>query len=232
MLHQHQVEFSAVTHSRNLTYTFHHNLFIPPPTIIFPSSILGILERQKDIMPVTIRPETPADHEAIHSLTAIAFAKSTAREAFIVDDLRAASALTLSLVATDSSSSSSSSHDIIGHVAFSPVTITPTPAKTWLGLGPISVAPERQRQGVGRMLIEASLERLRDMDGVQGCVLLGNPELYNKFGFFAGRGLTLEGVPPHYFMSVVLDGGEYPQGVVKFHETFDQSLKEADTKSH
>ncbi|XWW96447.1 hypothetical protein V2A60_004421 [Cordyceps javanica] len=181
-------------------------------------------------MTITIRSETVDDCPAIHALTKAAFPDSTASEAAIIDDLRSAGALTVSLVAVDTSDPAGT---IIGHVAFSPVTITPAiETGVWLGLGPISVTPGRQRQGIGRMLIQDGLRRLATLESVQGCVLLGNPELYNKFGFEAGRGLVLEGVPPRYFMSVSLDGGECPQGVVKFHAAFDQSLKDANTKSH
>ncbi|KAM3447390.1 hypothetical protein MY5147_010019 [Beauveria neobassiana] len=181
-------------------------------------------------MTVTIRPELFGDHAAIHALIVAAFPNSTANEPAIVDDLRSAGALTLSLVAVDSSDPADS---IIGHVAFSPVTITPAlETKTWLGLGPISVAPARQRQGIGSMLLQEGLRRLATSKNVQGCVLLGNPDLYTKFGFVAGSGLVLEGVPPQYFMSVVLDGGKCPRGVVKFHAAFDQSLVDGKAKSH
>lgn len=178
-------------------------------------------------MSISIRPETPADVAPIHDLTDAAFANSTAHEALIVSSLRAASSLTLSLVAVDLSSSR-----IIGHVAFSPISITPATTKTWLGLGPISVAPDRQRQGVGRRLIEEGLARIKEMEDVQGCVLLGSPEFYGRFGFEAGRGLVLKGVEEKYFMSLLLDGGECPQGEVKFHEAFDQSLQDANDKAH
>lgn len=180
-------------------------------------------------MTVAIRPETPADSAAIHALTDAAFSNSTANEPAIVDDLRAASALTLSLVAVDPSSSTPEA--IIGHVAFSPMTVTPKPPKTWLGLGPISVSPERQKQGIGRKLIEEGLKRLKEMEDVQGCVLLGDPKFYNRFGFVVG-GLKLVGVPEEYFMGCVLDGSECPAGEVKFHEAFDQSLVDGKSKGH
>ncbi|OAA54061.1 GCN5-related N-acetyltransferase [Cordyceps fumosorosea ARSEF 2679] len=179
-------------------------------------------------MTIYIRPETPADYSAIHALTSDAFPNSTANEPGIVADLRAASALTLSLVAVDSAAAET----IIGHIAFSPVVITPPPSsnKKWFGLAPISVAPQRQGHGVGRQLIEEGLAKLKSMEGVQGCVLLGDPKFYNRFGFMAGQGLGLAGVPPEYFMSCVLDGSECPTGEVKFHPAFDQSLTDADTK--
>lgn len=73
---------------------------------------------------------------------------------------------------------------------------------------------------------------LKQIQGVQGCVLLGDPKFYNRFGFVAGQGLRLEGVPAEYFMSRVLDGGVCPVGEIKYHQAFDQSFTGADSKTH
>lgn len=96
----------------------------------------------------TIRSETPADIEAIAAVTKAAFAMlaiSDHTEQYIVEALRAAGALTVSLVAERAGR-------VVGHIAFSPVTISDgTPG--WYGLGPVSVLPECQRQGIGAALI-------------------------------------------------------------------------------
>lgn len=91
-----------------------------------------------------LRKEKPDDSAAIRHLTDEAFSRvpySNQREGEIVDALRAASALTLSLVAVDGRS-------VVGHVAFSPVQIGGED-KGWYALGPISVQPERQGEGIG-----------------------------------------------------------------------------------
>jgi len=126
---------------------------------------------------ITIRNETDADVGAITKVTIAAFKTleiSNHTEQFIIDALRAAKALTVSLVAELDGC-------VIGHIAFSPVAISDgTP--NWYGLGPVSVLPEYQRQGIGKALIREGLSRLRDMNA-QGCCLVGHPDYYRKFGF-------------------------------------------------
>ncbi len=161
-----------------------------------------------------IRPEQPADSDAIRALTTEAFATaphSSGTEAAIVDGLRAAGALTLSLVAVEDG-------EIVGHVAFSPVTVDGA-ERGWFGLGPVSVRSSRQRGGIGSGLIREGLRRLREM-GADGCVLLGDPAYYGRFGFANDPALVLEGVPPEYFMRLGF-GGEMPAGTVRYHAAFD-----------
>ena len=161
-----------------------------------------------------IRPEQPGDEAAIRALTTAAFAStphSGGNEAAIVDALRAADALVLSFVALK--------HDIIvGHVAISPVTVDGSDCG-WFGLGPVSVLPDRQRLGIGTALIEAALEHLR-ADEAAGCVLLGDPAYYARFGFVADPALTYPGAPPDYFQCIVL-AGPPAQGEVRYHQGFD-----------
>lgn len=116
-----------------------------------------------------IRFERPEDADAIHALTWVAFKPmpySNNTEARIVRDLRASGDLTLSLVADEGG-------EIIGHVAFSPITVGDI-EHGWYGLGPISVKPERQRQGIGRALILKGLDLLIER-GASGCALIGDP---------------------------------------------------------
>lgn len=165
-----------------------------------------------------IRPEQPGDIEAIRALTTEAFATaphSSGTEAAIVDGLRAAGALTLSLVAVEGDETS---NEILGHAAFSPVTIDGE-ERGWFGLGPVSVRTGRQRGGIGSELIREGLRRLRE-NGAGGCVLLGDPGYYGRFGFAADPTLVLEGVPPEYFMRLGF-GAELPAGTVRYHAAFD-----------
>jgi putative acetyltransferase len=106
---------------------------------------------------------------------------------------------------------------VIGHVAFSPATISDgTP--NWYGLGPVSVLPIYQRQGIGTALIQAGLSRLRDINA-GGCCVVGHPDYYRKFGFENAPALVYEGVPPEVFFALSFDG-HIPQGRVLFHEGF------------
>ena len=165
-----------------------------------------------------IRTEQPGDIDAIRALTTEAFATaphSSGTEAAIVDGLRAARALTLSLVAVAGDGTGAA---LLGHVAFSPVMIDGAD-RGWFGLGPVSVRPGRQRGGIGSALIREGLRRLR-ASGAGGCVLLGDPAYYGRFGFAADPALVLEGVPPEYFMRLAF-GAELPAGTARYHAAFD-----------
>lgn len=162
---------------------------------------------------VIIRPEISADIDAITEVTKAAFETleiSGHTEHFIVGALRAAGALTVSLVAELGGR-------VVGHIAFSPVTTSDGTAG-WYGLGPVSVLPEHQRQGIGKALIQAGLARLQAL-GARGCCLVGHPEYYRKFGFGNAPGLVLEGVPPEVFFALCFEG-QLPHGTVAFHEAF------------
>ena len=160
-----------------------------------------------------IRPDTDADIEAIAEVTRAAFADhpySQQTEHFIIAALRAAGALTISLVAEVDG-------EVVGHVAFSPITISDG-SQDWYGLGPISVLPECQRQGIGKALMHEGLSRLKAL-GAKGCVLVGDPNYYERFGFRSGPELTHEGVPQENVL-VLPFGESRPQGVVVFHKGF------------
>ena len=162
---------------------------------------------------VTIRNETSGDVSAISEVTIAAFNTleiSNHTEQFVIEALRAGNALTVSLVAEMDGR-------IVGHIAFSPVTMSDgTP--DWYGLGPVSVLPEYQRQGIGKALIRAGLAQLRGMHA-RGCCLVGHPEYYKQFGFDNVPKLVHEGVPPEFFLGIAFDGNIL-QGTVTFHEAF------------
>jgi len=161
-----------------------------------------------------IRDEGPIDIDVIRAVTREAFKlveHSDQNESEIVEALRNSGALSISLVAVEGA-------EIVGHVAFSPVSIEGVD-KGWFGLGPVSVRPDMQQNGIGTALIEEGLQRLLAMSA-KGCVVLGDPSYYSRFGFEADSGLFLDGVPPEYFMRRVFDG-DAPQGRVAYHEGFD-----------
>lgn len=165
---------------------------------------------------ILIRDETEADAGAIAEVTVAAFetlAISRHTEQFVIEALRSAGALTLSLVAEQGGR-------IVGHIAFSPVTLSDGTGD-WYGLGPVSVLPEYQRQGIGAALIRRGLSRLRGL-GAKGCCLVGHPLYYRRFGFENVPGLVHEGVPPEVFFALSFDG-RMPRGAVTFHEGFSAS---------
>ncbi len=160
-----------------------------------------------------IRPETDADSDAITEVTAAAFQDmefSDQMEPFVITGLRAAGALTISLVAERDDR-------VVGHIAFSPVTLSDgTP--DWFGLGPVSVLPASQRQGIGKALIREGLSRLKALKA-RGCCLVGHPEYYRRFGFKNVSSLVYEGVPREVFFVLSFDG-HIPHGTVTFHPAF------------
>src|SRR4030043_68092 len=162
---------------------------------------------------IVIRGETNADVGMIAEVTIAAFKTleiSNHTEQFIIEALRAAKALTVSLVAEVDGR-------VVGHIAFSPVIISDGTGG-WCGLGPVSVLPEYQRQGIGKALIESGLSRLKGLNA-QGVCLVGHPDYYRKFGFKNISGLVHEGVPQEVFFALSFDG-HHPQGTVVFHEGF------------
>jgi len=160
-----------------------------------------------------LRNETAADSEAISDLTVAAFqtlAISQHTEQFIIQALRQAHALTVSLVAEFGAR-------VVGHIAFSPIAISDG-SPHWYGLGPISVWPEYQCQGIGKSLIHEGLASLKAI-GAQGCALVGDPNYYHRFGFKNNPNLTYAGIPQEYFLVLPFTDA-VPQGSVTFHETF------------
>lgn len=163
---------------------------------------------------VLIDPELPDDADAIRVLNDAAFGQGT--EGAIVDALRSASSLTISLVARIGDL-------VVGHAAFSPVA-TESPGALVLGLGPVAVTPSEQRRGIGTALVRAGIERVREA-GWHGVVVLGHPEYYPRFGFVpASRfGIRCEyDVPDDVFMALELrtDGLRNCAGLARYHAAF------------
>ncbi len=166
---------------------------------------------------MVIRAEDAADVDAISTVIARAFASqphSNGSEKFIVDALRRANALTLSLVALEAD-------EVKGHIAFSPVSVTDGSAN-WYGLGPLAVDPACQATGFGSALVVAGLATLREL-GAAGCVVLGEPAYYERFGFRHTEALRYPGPPPQYFMALSL-GGPIPGGEVSYHAAFSEEI--------
>jgi putative acetyltransferase len=160
-----------------------------------------------------IQAEKEADIDRIEEIVIDAFAGvaySNQKEHLIVTELRKQGALSVSLVAEQE-------NHVIGHIAFSPITIGGED-HGWFGLGPVAVDPKVQSQGIGAKLVLAGLQAIKEL-GAKGCVVLGNPNYYRCFGFKVNDTLTLDGVPPEYFMAQAFDDTT-PVGVVEYHLAF------------
>jgi putative acetyltransferase len=170
---------------------------------------------------ISIRRERPEDIAAVRAVNEAAFEQTT--EADISDALRDVCPDVLSLVAE-------SDGETVGHILFSPVTIEGgSQSRQGMGLAPMAVTPDRQRQGIGSELVQAGLEILRK----QGCpfvIVLGHPAFYPRFGFVPASRYGLrcqwEGVPNAAFLVLVLDSSSMAgvSGVARYREEFDAAM--------
>lgn len=162
---------------------------------------------------ITIRGEIPADEEPISRITRAAFEDhpySRQTEEYIITALRKAGALTLSLVAE-------LDRQVVGHIAFSPIN-TDDESGSWYGAGPFSVEPALQRQGIGKALISEGLRQLKLLNAA-GCILVGDPDYYKRFGFSSFPGLSHDGVPQENVLALSFTAAE-PRGKAVFHRAF------------
>lgn len=120
-----------------------------------------------------IRTEAPADILAVERLLSAVFATNS--EANLVTSLRENGRRTLSLVACDEQG------EIVGYALFSPVTLNGEDLN-WQGLAPLAVAKEHRKQGIGALLVNEGLSSLGEL-GYPACVVLGDPNYYQRFGF-------------------------------------------------
>ena len=166
---------------------------------------------------VDIRSDTPADHPAIRALHERAFGGLA--EARLVDALRAAKKLVVSLVAVHQ-------ERLVGHISFSPVTVVGAPeGLRAVGLAPMSVLPEFQNRGIGSQLVHEGLETCK-RQGEAVVVVLGHAAYYPRFGFVKAKeyGLDNEYRAVDSFMVLELQKGalQRMRGLVKYAPEFRQ----------
>jgi len=166
---------------------------------------------------ITIRPERPADASPVRHVNELAFGQPD--EADLVERLRRGCRDSLSLVAEDDA--------VVGHILFTPVVVESAGRPVvGMGLAPMAVLPDRQRQGIGSQLVRRGLDILRE----RGCpfvVVVGHPEFYPRFGFEPASTHSLSsqwgGMPDAAFMALVLDVDTMTgvSGVARYREEFD-----------
>jgi putative acetyltransferase len=162
-----------------------------------------------------VRPETEADRAAVRAVNEAAF--ETSAEAGVVEALRDGGVSLVSLVAeTDGG--------VIGHILFSPVSLSDHADLNLMGLGPMAVVPDRQRKGVGAALVRQGLMCCKDL-GARAVVVVGHPEYYPRFGFAPASRYALRceyDVPDNVFMVAELEAGALngASGVVRYHHAF------------
>lgn len=182
---------------------------------------------------IQIRSERAEDRGYVRHVNELAFERTV--EADLIDALRAALAVTLSMVAVANTvegwEASPLGGEIVGHALVTPVTVTSDDPNeqeaTLLGLGPVAVLPSHQRQGIGTLLIDTCLEDVR-VTGHAGIVVVGHPGYFPRFGFIpASRwGLRRDGeMPNEVFMAMELTPGLLSgiHGTVRFRPEFGET---------
>ena len=167
---------------------------------------------------ITSRLERPEDAPEVRHVNELAFGQSA--EADLVQRLQQACTDSLSLVAEDDA--------VVGHILFTPVVVESAGRRVvGMGLAPMAVLPDRQRQGIGSQLVRRGLDIL----GERGCpfvVVVGHPEYYPRFGFepasMHGLESQWEGIPDAAFMVLVLDVHVMAgvSGVAKYRQEFNE----------
>lgn len=163
-----------------------------------------------------IRSEQPGDVSAVREVNLGAFETQT--EADLVEVLRTQASPLLSLVAEENAT-------VIGHLMCSPAICDQAPDLRIMGLAPMAVRKEHQRQGVGSRLVERAIELCRDLPA-DAIIVLGHPGYYPRFGFRPGSDFgfrSVYDVPDEVFMAMELREGALgdARGIVQYHPAFD-----------
>jgi putative acetyltransferase len=148
------------------------------------------------LYPIEVHPETAREVDEIRDINIDAFRDhpiSQQTEHLIVEALRDSGALEVSLVAV-------SGGRAVGHIAFSKAAVGDSESG-WFLLGPVAVLADLQGRGIGSALVESGLEELRARHA-SGCVLVGDPRFYSRFGFGTFPDLDYEGVPHEFVLGL------------------------------
>ena len=162
-----------------------------------------------------VRAEKANDRDAVYAVNVSAF--ETSAEAELVDVLRAQAQPIVSLVAEESG-------EVVGHIMFSPVTLSGHPHLKVMGLAPMAVTRDHQRKGIGSALVRAGLVQCKQL-GIAAIVVLGHPEYYPRFGFVPASRFGIDSeydVPEDVFMAIELQPNALSgkTGRVKYHTAF------------
>ena len=162
-----------------------------------------------------VRAEKECDRETVRAVNLSAF--DTSSEAELVDALRQQAQPVISLVAEEYG-------EVVGHIMFSPVSLSGHPNLKVMGLAPMAVAPTHQKKGTGSALVRAGLDQCRQLD-IVAVVVLGHPEYYPRFGFSPASQFGIDSeydVPEEVFMAMELQPEALSRktGKMRYHPAF------------
>ncbi len=170
---------------------------------------------------IEVRKENSNDYEAVRIVNNLAFGQH--EEGNVVDKIREACEEIISLVAVESDK-------IVGHILFSPATIEKDGQTfTGMGLAPMAVLPDYQKQGIGSLLVNDGIKRVKQLN-FPFVIVLGHPEYYPKFGFERASKFGLktqwEGIPDEAFMAMILDYEVMRgvKGIAYYRKEFDEAM--------
>jgi len=169
---------------------------------------------------IEFRAEKQEDLEAIRQVNIAAFGREG--EANLVDKLR--------LVPSTHSFVALKLNQVVGNICFSPVSVEGNYSQSLLedlliiGLAPLAVLPQYQRQGIGSLLVKEGLKQCSQF-GYSAIVVLGNPNYYSRFGFITAKEKGLEceyPVPDEAFMVLEMNKNALLgcRGMIKYRPEF------------
>jgi putative acetyltransferase len=170
---------------------------------------------------IKIREEIEEDYTAVRKVNDDAFGKP--EEGSIVDKIREACDEIISLVAVEG-------EKVVGHIFFSPAVINHNGKEIkGIGLAPMAVHPEYQNKGIGSLLVEEGIKRLKETS-CPFIIVLGHEKYYPRFGFETASKYGIkpqwEGVPDEAFMIMINDKEKMAgvSGVAKYRKEFDEAM--------